>query len=407
MGVGIVIPVWNLWDKMTYPCLQSIVKQTNLNDIHVYLVDNASTDNTAVLAEKAGQSLFGAEHFTYLRNQENMGFAIACNQGAEQARKDGHAYILFLNNDTIMTPNWLPPLVKALENPRVGMVGPLLLFPDNTVQHCGVTVTPVQQLRHIYANFQPTHLAVLRKRKFRIITGAVLLCRTEQFFGFGKFYEGYKNGMEDVDLCYTYAEQGFMHQVVSESIVYHYTSQTLGRLEKDADNSKLLYSRKPRIIPDTHLYYAQDGYVPALTKEFSLYARLPEEKRKEFNKTVLTQYSDKLCKEYLIKEPYWHDGYKILIQSLVKQEKIAEAVQYLQKALDVCYSKHTLSVFAELASKLGDTSLYENVKKSIDRLNTDIIAGYEHKFHQIMQGDKWHDKLLATQELDTDEFGAY
>lgn len=408
MGVGIVIPVWNLWDTMTFPCLQSLVRHTNLNDIHVYLVDNASTDNTATHAEKIGQSLFGADHFTFIRNQENMGFAIACNQGAEQAKKDGHAYILFLNNDTIVTPNWLPPLVKALENPHIGMVGSLLLFPDKTVQHCGVTVTPIQQVGHIYQGFLSTHPAVLRKRKFRIITGAVLLCRTEQFFALGKFFEGYKNGMEDIDLCYSYVEQGLMQQVVSESIVYHYTSQTPGRLNADMHNSKLLFARKPRIVPDAHVYYAQDGYVPALTKDFVFYPRLTEEKRKELNKTVLSAYSDELCKEYLMQEPFWHDGYQILIQSLVKQQKIQEALASCQRATTVCFSKHNLLLLAELAAKLEDKILYDNVKQSaIRQLNDNVVTVYAQKFHQIMQGDKWHDKLLATQELDTDEFGVY
>lgn len=408
MGVGIVIPVWNLWEKMTFPCLQSLVKYTNLNEIHVYLVDNASTDKTATHAEKMGQSLFGLGHFTYIRNQENMGFAIACNQGADEARKDGHAYILFLNNDTIVTPNWLPPLVKALENPRVGMAGPLLLFPDNTVQHCGVTVTPIQQVGHIYSGFLPTHPAVLRKRKFRIITGAVLLCRTEQFFALGKFFEGYKNGMEDIDLCYSYAEQGLLHQVVSESIVYHYTSQTPGRLNADMHNSKLLFERKPHIIPDAHLYYAQDGYVPALTKDFVFYPRLTEEKRKELNKAVLSSYSDELCKEYLVQEPFWHDGYQILIQSLVKQEKIQEALAFCQRAASLCFAKHNLVLLAELAAKLEDKALCEDVKQSaIRQLNDEVVKVYAQKFHKQMQGDKWYDKLLATQELDTDEFGIY
>lgn len=410
MGVGIVIPVWNLWDKMTFPCLQSLVKQTNPNDIHVYLVDNASTDNTATHAEKIGQSLFGAEHFTYIRNQENMGFAIACNQGAEEARKDGHAYILFLNNDTVVTPNWLPPLVKALDNPHLGMVGPLLLFPDGTVQHCGVTVTPVQKVGHIYSEFLPTHPAVLRKRKFRIITGAVLLCRTEQFFALGKFFEGYKNGMEDIDLCYTYAEQGLMQQVVSESIVYHYTSQTPGRLDSAVglQNGKLLLERKPRIIPDAHLYYLQDGYVPALTKDFVFYPRLTEEKRKEFNKTVLADYSDELCKEYLLKEPFWHDGYQILIRSLVRQNKIQEAFAYCQRAVSLCFSKHNLMLLAELACKFEDKTFYDEIKQSaLQQLSDDVVKNNAQKFHQVMKGDSWHDKILATQELDTDEFGIY
>lgn len=408
MGIGIVIPVWNLWEEMTFPCLQSLVKHTQLADIHVYLVDNASTDKTATHAEKIGRSLFGDGHFTYIRNQENLGFAIACNQGAEEAKKDGHEYVLFLNNDTIVTRNWLPPLVKALDNPRVGMVGPLLLYPNGTVQHCGVTVTPIQQVGHIYSGFQPTHPAVLRKRKFRIITGAVLLCRTEQFFAVGKFFEGYKNGMEDIDLCYTYVEHERMQQVVPESIVYHHTSQTPGRLNADTHNSKLLFIRKPHIIPDAHLYYTQDGYVPALTKDFVFYPRLAEEKRKQFNKTVLSSYSDGLCMEYLSKEPFWHDGYHILIQSLVKKEKFLEAAAYLQQAAAVCYSKHNISLLLDLVAKLDDKTFYENVKKSAARqLNSEVVEVYKQKFHQVMKGDVWHDKLLATQELDTEEFGIY
>lgn len=412
MGIGIVIPVWNLWDKMTFPCLQSLLKHTNLNDIHVYLVDNASTDKTATHAEKIGQSLFGASRFTYIKNQENMGFAIACNQGAEQAKKDGHAYILFLNNDTVVTAAWLPPLVNALENPRVGMVGPLLLFPDKTVQHCGVTVTPIQQVGHIYHGFLPAHPAVLRKRKFRIITGAVLLCRTEQFFALGKFFEGYKNGMEDIDLCYTYVEQGFMHQVVSESIVYHYTSQTEGRLDGVAglQNGKLLLERKPQIIPDAHLYYVQDGYLPALTKDFVFYPRLSEEKRKELNKAVLSSYSDELCKELLLKEPFWHDGYQIFIKSLLKQGKVSDAFAYCQRAISYCFSERNLKLLLELAQTLNDEKIYEDVKsvtlKQLAEMKEKKII-HEQKFHQLMQGNKWHDKLLATRELDTEEFGIY
>lgn len=408
MGIGIVIPVWNLWEKMTFPCLQSLVKHTQLADIHVYLVDNASTDKTATHAEKMGRSLFGEGHFTYIRNQENLGFAVACNQGAEEARKDGHEYILFLNNDTVVTRNWLPPLVKALDNPRVGMVGPLLLFPNGTVQHCGVTVTPIQQVGHIYSDFQPTHPAVLRKRKFRIITGAVLLCRTEQFFAVGKFFEGYKNGMEDIDLCYTYVEHECMQQVVPESIVYHHTSQTPGRLNADMHNNKLLFARKPHIIPDAHLYYAQDGYVPALTKDFVFYPRLAEEKRKQFNKTVLSSYSDGLCREYLLKEPFWHDGYQILIRSLTKQGKTEEALAYCQRAVSLCFSKHNLLLLAELASKFEDKVFCEEVKQSaVRQLNTEVVKGYAQKLKSVMQRDAWYDKLLATQELDTEEFGIY
>ena len=122
----------------------------------------------------------------------------------------------------------------------------------------------------------------------------------------------------------------------------------------------------------------------------------------------MTQYSDNLCKEYLVKEPFWHDGYQILIQSLVKQGKILEAFAYCQRAANLCYSKHTVTLLIELAAKLDDKALFNDVKQSlIKQLNNDVVNVYKQKFHHVMQGDSWHDKLLATQELDTDEFGVY
>lgn len=408
MAVGIIIPVWNLWENMTLPCLKSLVRHTALSDIHVYLVDNASTDKTASHAEQMGAALFGNERFTYIKNSENMGFAIACNQGAYQAKKDGHEYLLFLNNDTVVTQNWLPPLVKALENPRVGMVGPLLLYPDKTVQHCGVVFTPIKKVAHIYSYFPPNHYNVLKKRKFRVITGAVLLCRTGQFFSFGGFYEGYKNGMEDIDLCYSYAEQGLMQQVVPDSVVYHHTSQTPGRLDSEAgyDNGRLLFARKQNIVPDAHLYYHQDGYVPALTKDFIFYPRLSEEKNKEFNTIVRAGYSDELCREYLAREPFWHDGYGLLVSSLLKQDKALEAVPYCRLAISYCFSRQNLNRFIELAKALNDEDVYRDVKRATE----DQIAQLDHKreeysrrLQQSMQGDGWYDRLLETQELDIGE----
>lgn len=408
MAIGIVIPVWNLWEKMTLPCLKSLVRHTAVPDIRVYLVDNASTDKTAGHAEAIGTSLFGRDHFTYIKNSQNMGFAVACNQGARQAEKDGCEYVLFLNNDTVVTPNWLPPLVKALDSPRVGMVGPLLLYPDKTVQHCGVVFTPLKKVGHIYSDFPSNHYNILKKRKFRVITGAVLLCRTEQFFAFGGFYEEYKNGMEDIDLCYTYAEHGLMQQVVPESVVYHYTSQTPGRLDAETgyNNGRLLYVRKPDIVPDAHLYYHQDGYVPAFTEDFVFYARLREKQRQEINSTVFSAYSDELCKEYLMKEPFWHDGYQALAASLAKQGKISEAFFWCQKALTYCFCRHTVRQYVKIAAMFNDESVFNTVETAMaEQLELLETTRAENKaaFERVMGGDSWHDRLLATQKLDIGE----
>ncbi len=412
MSVGIVIPVWNLWDTMTLPCLMSLVKYTNIQDIHVYLVDNASTDKTASHAEKMGCSLFGKDHFTYIKNQENLGFAVACNQGAEATKKDGHEFILFLNNDTIVTENWLPPLVKAMENPRIGMVGPLLLYPDSTVQHCGVVFNPIGKVAHIYSYFPQNHPVVKKSRKYRVITGAVLLCRTQEFFALGGFYEGFKNGFEDIDLCYAYVENEQMQKVITNSVVYHHTSQTPGRLDSEVNlrNGQLLAERKQNIIRDAHLYYAQDGYVPALTKDFVGYVRLSEEKRKSFNKQIKENYSDTLCRSLLNQEPFWHDGYQILIESLVKQNLILDALQVCQKAISYKYCRQTLEQFIKVAEKTHDEKLYLDIKipteQQIAKFTPNKL-GYQQRFMDYFSGNDWCEKLLETQKLDNEIFGDY
>jgi glycosyltransferase involved in cell wall biosynthesis len=79
----------------------------------------------------------------------NHGFSRACNTGAQIARGK---YILFLNNDTEVTPGWLDELVAFAEaDPRAGIAGPKLLYPESdTIQHCGTVFNEQGLGEHIY-----------------------------------------------------------------------------------------------------------------------------------------------------------------------------------------------------------------------------------------------------------------
>uniref|UniRef100_UPI0012EBC515 glycosyltransferase family 2 protein n=1 Tax=Desulfovibrio cuneatus TaxID=159728 RepID=UPI0012EBC515 len=133
--VSIIIPVMNKWE-LTKACLESLARHTPAGVAEVIVVDNGSTDETAHALAPLGKQLFG-NLFTPIRWEENRNFGPACNAGAEAARAP---MLFFLNNDTLLTPNWLPPLLEAFDaNPRLGAVGPLLLYENGTVQHMGVT----------------------------------------------------------------------------------------------------------------------------------------------------------------------------------------------------------------------------------------------------------------------------
>ena len=221
-AVSIVIPVFNQL-HFTRQCLTSLENCSEPGQYEVIVIDDASHDGT----EDALRTLAGVKPWLrYFRNPANRGFAASCNQGAVLSQGN---YLLFLNNDTLVTPGWLPPLVEVLESqPDIGIVGPKLLFPDGTVQHCGKVwgdhQTPRSHPDHLYYREPGDAAHVNRSRDYQVVTGACMLLRRAEFFRYGPFDEQYENGWEDDDLCYAFREQGMRIHYCSASTVVHFQS---------------------------------------------------------------------------------------------------------------------------------------------------------------------------------------
>jgi GT2 family glycosyltransferase/radical SAM superfamily enzyme YgiQ (UPF0313 family)/tetratricopeptide (TPR) repeat protein len=250
---SIIIPVFNKLE-LTRQCLTMLASFTTMPEYEVIVVDNASTDGTAeFLAELGGD-------VQVIRNPENYGFAIACNQGAKAARGE---YLLFLNNDTIPTEGWLNALVDEVErHPDVAVVGSKLLYEDGTIQHAGVAFSRIVFTPyHIYRRFPADSPMVNRRREFQCVTGACMLVRRDVFEQVDRFDEGFKNGFEDVDLCLKIRERGWRIVYRPDSVVYHMESQTPGRKTHDTDNARRLLERwsKKWWIPDEDALYLSDG----------------------------------------------------------------------------------------------------------------------------------------------------
>jgi len=206
--VSVIIPVWNLWD-MTETCLRSLAQHSAGEHLEVVVVDNHSTDATATELEPLGKALFG-ELFAAVRMPENVGFAKGCNAGARVASGD---LLFFLNNDTTLTPGWLPPLREAMADARVGAAGPLLLYPDGTVQHCGIYISPFNTVGHLYEHLPGTFAAARKNHPLQAITGAAIMLRKGEFADCGGFHEEYRNGFEDIDLCFALRARGLKLRV--------------------------------------------------------------------------------------------------------------------------------------------------------------------------------------------------
>jgi GT2 family glycosyltransferase len=272
--VSIVIPVCDRAD-MTRRCLESIRRHTCGSEYEIIVVDNGSTDgSTGELRD-----LHDEGRISGIFNGRDHGFAAACNQGAEIAR---HPYVLFLSNDTEVSPGWLRPLVETLDmDAKAGAAGSKLLYPDGTIQHAGAALLrrqlpggEVLDAVHLCLR-KPSHFAPAGQPQLvRCLTAACLLVRREAFERVGRFEEGYWNGYEDVDLCLALENDGWDLVYRPESVVVHYEAP--GDEERHArtrENLELLNERWfDATLPD---YYVDiDGtHVPA--PEFSIRTYAP------------------------------------------------------------------------------------------------------------------------------------
>lgn len=233
---SIIIPVYNNWEY-TRQCLLSLEAEGYRQQAEVIVVDNASTDATATRLKSEFPWV------KVIRNEQNLGFAKACNRGAETARGK---YLVFLNNDTKVQKGWLEALIAACEGEAgTGIVGSKLLYPDGRLQHAGVEISYPGAAFPIHAGHlrygQPD--APDARREVDAVTGAAMLVPRAVFYELGGFEEVYQNGFEDVDLCLKARAGGYRIIYEPASRAIYYESKTPGRFDNEIKNINILHRR--------------------------------------------------------------------------------------------------------------------------------------------------------------------
>ena len=249
---SIIIPVFNK-TELTQQCLTQLAKVTDGVSYEVIVVDNNSTDGTRTFLDTLGGDI------QVIRNQSNLGFAKACNQGARAARGK---YFVFLNNDTIPQEGWLKVLVEEAETDNdIAIVGSKLLFADDTLQHAGVAFSRnLLMPYHIYRCLPNTGKLGNRRRVLKAVTAACMLVKRHWFEEAKMFDEGYKNGFEDIDLCLKIGARGGKVIYQPKSWLYHLESQTPGRKNHEKHNADLFLERwEKALCADEDLIAFEDG----------------------------------------------------------------------------------------------------------------------------------------------------
>ena len=223
-SIAIIVLTWN-GRELTLDCLRSLDAVTTPG-VRVIVVDNASSDGTA----DAIRSQYGGR-ITLIENPTNAGFAAGNNAGIERALRDGADFILLLNNDTLVAPDFVDRLLEPLRDaPDIGITAPKIYFaePRDRIWFAGGVISMWKgTARHI--GIRETDRGQYdRERDIDYATGCALLARRTVFETAGTLDPAYRAYFEDADLCVRARRAGFRIRYVPAARVWHRISASTG-----------------------------------------------------------------------------------------------------------------------------------------------------------------------------------
>lgn len=258
--VSIIIPLYNNF-IYTYNCLNSIRERTDGVRYEVIVVDNRVSVETDDLSNLITNILI-------IRNNENLSFASMRNAGAGKAKGK---YVLFLNNDTIVSEGWLKAMVTVADKDNsVGAVGAKLLYPNGKLQEAGGIVwNDERDMTWSYGKHQdPDNYEYNYIKDADYCSAACLLVRKDLFDKIGGFDTRYTPAyFEDIDLAFSLRKLGYrvMYQPAAEIINFEArlagTDISQGAIKYQTINREKFYQKWKTVLESEHFNVGKDIYL--------------------------------------------------------------------------------------------------------------------------------------------------
>ncbi|MGE4385394.1 MAG: glycosyltransferase family 2 protein [Endomicrobiaceae bacterium] len=233
--VSIIIPCFNAV-KYTRQCVRSVLKYSSY-DYELILINNGSSDGTKeyfkILKSKNKKEKYN--RIKIIQFRENMGVAGALNLGIS---KSSGKYICYLNNDVIVTKNWLEGLVEACEKDhKNAIVGTLF----NAFENKKFVKAVEKNKREIDRVAETVFLMNKNKvKKAKTIHGLCMLIRKDIFSKVGFFNESfYPCFGEDIEFCKRVKKEGYNLVDALSVFVFHYWNKSVRSKEFNKQNNSI------------------------------------------------------------------------------------------------------------------------------------------------------------------------
>ncbi len=255
MDLTVAIISYNTKDLLR-ECLRSISDSRPSVIYEIVVVDNSSTDGSGEMVKTDFPDA------QIIENQENAGFARACNQALTRAVSE---YVLILNSDTVITEGCLDTLFAFMKSHKdTGAVGPLILNFDNSVQYSSRnfpsfldatvhaflgTILPSNPFSKRYKRIECSHQS---EQEVDWISGAAMCVRKEAASSIGRFDEAYHMYVEDMDFCYRLWRENWKVYFLPDAKVYHYIGQSSKQMSQKMiiEHQKSIYRFYSKLYQD-------------------------------------------------------------------------------------------------------------------------------------------------------------
>lgn len=235
--VSIIIPTKDHVDLLD-ACVTSLLATAGWENLEVLVIENNSTDPAtfAYYDELVARDA----RIRLLRYEGAFNYSKIINWAAAQAQG---SYLLLLNNDTqALTDNCIREMLGYFQRPEVGVVGPLLLFPDGLVQTAGLALMRDGRLGFLNQNLTlATHGGYLASlecpRDCSAVLGAAQMVSKALFDQLGGYNEELVVTYNDVDFCWRVREAGKLVVYTPHAQLSHREFATRGRDSRDAEHA--------------------------------------------------------------------------------------------------------------------------------------------------------------------------
>ena len=265
--VSIVIP--NKEHKIDLKrCIDSILQRTCYPDYEIIVVENGSTSDEI---ESYYNEISKIENIKVCRWNKGFNYSAINNYGVGYASGE---YIVLLNNDIeIISENWIEEMLMYAQMQNVGVVGCMLYYPDDTIQHAGVILgiggVAGHSHKHVKAFEEGYNKRLMYVQELSAVTAACMMTKKSIYEDIGGLDEKFEVAFNDIDYCMRIRKVGFEVIFTPYAKMYHYESVSRGYETTEA-KEKRFRGETERFLGKwgTEIKNGDEFYNPHLTLKY-------------------------------------------------------------------------------------------------------------------------------------------